>query len=90
MKGLSVQNLLASDDDNTLIIFVNLLSCKIIDVCIFHLFGTEAVKRARAAHYHYLLFTAGKRCFFRGLTEQGAPYTVKCGWVAGATTVKYK
>jgi predicted Zn-dependent protease len=29
-------------------------------------------------------------CFFRGLTEQGAPYTVKCGWVAGATTVKYK
>ena len=35
-------------------------------------------------------FPAQSDCFFRGLTEQGAPYTVKCGWVSGATTVKYK
>ena len=35
-------------------------------------------------------FPGQSDCFFRGLTEQGAAYTVKCGWVAGATTVKYK
>ncbi len=35
-------------------------------------------------------FPAQSDCFFRGLTEQGAAYTVKCGWVSGATTVKYK
>ena len=35
-------------------------------------------------------FPGQSDCFFRGLTEQGAAYTVKCGWVAGTTTVKYK
>ena len=35
-------------------------------------------------------FPGQSDCFFRGLTEQGAAYTVKCGWVSGTTTVKYK
>lgn len=35
-------------------------------------------------------FPGQSDCFFRGLTEQGAPYAVKCGWVSGSTTVKYK
>lgn len=35
-------------------------------------------------------FPAQSDCFFRGLTSQGDPYTVKCGWISGGTTVKYK
>ena len=35
-------------------------------------------------------FPAQSDCFFRGLTAQGDPYTVKCGWISGGTTVKYK
>lgn len=32
-------------------------------------------------------FPSKEECFFRGLTE-GSSYTVKCGWVAGTTTVR--
>lgn len=33
-------------------------------------------------------FPRQEECFFRGLTTEGVPYDVRCGWIVGRTSVK--
>lgn len=35
-------------------------------------------------------FPTQEECFFQGYTSPGAGYTVRCGWVSGSTTVRYR